>query len=133
MGSQREKGNMRRACFILLLLLLLLLLTFSPTSGSKPAWTGLEIIDSIRIGEPGLWRIGTPNVGCSRCSKPKDISSTTGISQPSTDGIGNLMPSPCPTVWHCKRPSLKKQGKLVCCLRVERRGRFKCPNSCGKK
>merc|ERR1712243_3728 len=120
----------------------------------KPAMTGLEITDPIHIGEPGLpledligrfpfhdgiplpghaatpFDVNPPNVGCSGCSKPKDSSSTTGISQPSTDGIGNLQPSPCPTIWHCKRPSLKKQGEMVCCLRVERRGRFKCPNSC---
>merc|ERR1712037_263780 len=101
MGSEREQGSMR-GCF-LPLLLLLLLNNFSATSGG---------------------------IVCSDCSNPKDGSSTTGISDQSTDGIGTSLPSPCPTRWHCKRPSLKNQRKLICCLRVLRHGRFKCPNSC---
>ena len=103
--SEREQGSMRGS------FLLLLLNTFSATSGSKPAWKlGLEIADPIDIGRPGrpledlehlidrfpfhddIGRPGRPfhdSTGCSDCSGPKDGSSTTGISDPSTDGIGN--------------------------------------------
>ena len=146
--SEREQGSMRGS------FLLLLLNTFSATFGSKPAWKlGLELADPIDIGRPGrplehledlidpfpfhgdIERPGRPfhddhSRGCSDCSNPKDSSSTTGISDQSTDGIGTSLPSPCPTRWHCKRPSLKNQRKLICCLRVLRHGRFKCPNSC---
>ena len=147
--SEREQGSMRGS------FLLLLLNTFSATFGSKPAWKlGLELADPIDIGRPGrplehledlidpfpfhgdIERPGRPfhddhSRGCSDCSNPKDSSSTTGISDQSTDGIGNSLPSSsCPTRWHCKRPSLKNQKKIVCCLRVLRHGRFKCPNSC---
>merc|ERR1712203_394162 len=139
-------GSMRG---FLLLLLLLLLNTFLATSGSKPSWPGLEITDPVDVGRPGrpledledlfdrfsphddIGRPGKPyddTVACSDCSDPEDASSTTGISDQNTDGIGNSSPPSCPTPWHCKRPSLKNQRKLICCLRVGRR--FKCPHSC---
>ena len=132
-----------RGCF------LFLLLHTSPISGStmtrEPEWSGLEITDPIANGRPGrpledledledlIDRFpfhDDHNIGCSGCSDPKDGSSTTGISDHSTDGIGTSLPAPCPTLFHCKRPSLKNRKKMVCCLLVERRGRYKCRSSC---
>ena len=129
-----------RGCF------LFLLLHTSPISGStmtrEPEWSGLEITDPIATRRPGrpledlenlIDRFpfhDDHNIGCSGCSDPKDGSSTTGISDQSTDGIGTSLPASCPTLFHCKRPSLKNRKKMVCCLLVERRGRYKCPISC---
>merc|ERR1711922_21980 len=156
MGSESETVSMRG--FLLPLVLQLLHTfsaerTFSPTSGSKPSWPGLEITDPVDIGRPGrpledledlfdrfrlhddIGRPGKPNddtVACSDCSDLEDASSTTGISVLSTDGIGKSSPSSCPTPSFCKRPSLKNQKKMICCLRlrVGRRGRLMCPHSC---
>merc|ERR1712200_22149 len=117
MGSKSETGSMKG--FLLPLVLQLLdtfsaQRTFSPTSGSKPSWPGLEITDPVDIGRPGrpledledlfdrfslhdnIGRPGKPyddTVACSDCSDPEDASSTTGISVPSTDGIGKSSPS----------------------------------------
>merc|ERR1712018_939979 len=58
-----------------------------------------------------------------------EVSGLTGIVDllPSPN---SSQPSPCPTRSHCKRPSLKNRKKMICCLRVNTRGRYKCPNSC---
>merc|ERR1712198_384857 len=117
MGSGSEKGSMR-GCF------LFLLLQTSPIPGStmtrEPEWSGLEITDPIATRRPSrpledlenlIDRFpfhDDHNIGCSGCSDPKDGSSTTGISDHSTDGIGTSLPAPCPTLFPLQATKFEK-------------------------
>ena len=110
------------------------------TNVRESAWPGLDITDPVVVGFNMTELSGITGTidlptriratGCSGCSVPSNGRSTTGISDYGTDGIDNLLPSSWPTLYHCKRPSLKNRREMICCLLVERRGRYRCPKFC---
>merc|ERR1711902_132897 len=110
MGSHKWKGSMR-SCSLLLLPIFLI---FGST-------IGLDLALPVPKDQPVVVAVGS------------NLTEVTGLT-----GILDLLPSPnsplpsrpCPTRFHCKRPSLKSRGKMICCLLVNTRGRLKCPNSC---
>ena len=105
------------------------------TNVRESAWPGLDITDPVVVsfnltefsGNTGTIDLPTRirATGCSGCSIPSNSRINYG-----TDGIDNLLPSSCPSHYHCKRPSLKYRRKTICCLLIERRGRYRCTNSC---
>merc|ERR1711971_408146 len=118
MGSHNETEIMR-GCLILLLL---------HTSATYGSAIGRE--DQLVVGPactPGR-DAGCGPTSVSRGLNLTELSGITGILDlPSPN---SLPPSPCPTLFHCKRPSRKNRNKMICCLLVNTRGRYKCPNSC---
>merc|ERR1711971_1517634 len=111
-----NETEIMRGCFILLLLH-----TFA-TYGSA---IGRE--DQLVVGPactPGRCALCGPTLVADGFNRTR-LSGITGILDlPSPN---SLPPSPCPTLLHCKRPSRKNRNKMICCLLVKIRGRYKCP------
>merc|ERR1711971_830924 len=117
MGSHNET-EMMRGCLILLL-------HTSATYGSAIEREDLAVVGPACT--PGRGALCGPTLVSDGFNRTR-LSGITGIVDlPSPN---SLPPSPCPTPLHCKRPSRKNRNKMICCLLVNTRGRYKCPNSC---